>query len=53
MMKARDDGWPTTRVSGDAIEVGFAVEEGEQRTRSLALFWMLSHAIWRLGGGLQ
>jgi hypothetical protein len=47
-MKARGDGWPTTRVSGDdavAIYPAVAVEEGEQRTRSLALFRGLSRAI--------
>jgi len=46
-MKARGDGWPTTRVSGDdAVAICPAVAvEGEQRTRSLALFRGLSHAI--------
>jgi hypothetical protein len=49
-MKARGDGWPTTRVSGDdavAIRPAFAVEESEQRTRVLALFRGLCHAMRR------
>lgn len=44
MMKARGDGWPTTRVSGGLPSQSswfFTGEEGkerDQRTRSLALF---------------